>query len=195
MHDYSILTAAFENSLCYIEDEPDELSREGWRIALGRRMGDKYPVDVALHMSDSHSGIAVPDLISNGLNYCLVSAGLRELLDKEAGAAIEWLSFTLVNHKGRETPGSFYIANVLDAVDCVDERRTEARESHIKPGTFSTIFRLVLDHDRIPENSKLFRLSKKVSVMIIRDDLRRRLEDRGITGVQYINMDEECFVT
>src|SRR5438128_11354704 len=69
---------------------------------------------------DRTRGAMVPDFIPNALGLLLVSAGLKALLEKHADAAIEFVPVTIRNQRGRQLKETYFIANVLGKVDCLD---------------------------------------------------------------------------
>ena len=87
-------------------------------------MGDSYPDGYKFSMSKDMPGIRVPDIINNALGYWMISKKLKELLEHNAAAEIEFLRFTLLNHKRRVSSDRCFIANLVGAVDCVDRERT-----------------------------------------------------------------------
>jgi hypothetical protein len=124
----------------------------------------------------------------------MISGRLKALLEKEAGVEIEFLPFTLYNHKGRIAAEDCFIANVIGTRDCVDMKRTRGEKSIMSPGEFEAIFLLHLDPASVPPEEKLFRLNVRPNIFIIRDDLRATFEQHGITGIRYIAMGERCRV-
>jgi hypothetical protein len=62
------------------------------------------------------------------------------------------------------------------------------------PGTFSGIYRLALDPQRISTETRLFRLKQMPSVLIVRDDLRAVLDAGGLEGLRYIAMGADCML-
>jgi hypothetical protein len=191
MHEYFVFKSKRTPENCTINHSPPALDDEQWRVAEGTRMGERYSPSTRLDMDKKHAGMGVPDYINNTLLLPLVSGRFKALLERESGAEIEFLRFTLYNHKGRVASDDCYIANIIGTIDCVDHDKTVARQSHIRPGQFSRIFKLVLDSAKIPSNAKIFRLATKPIILIIRDDLRAVLDQSGITGVQYIPIGEE----
>ncbi|MCY1074003.1 hypothetical protein OV287_05850 [Archangium sp. miwbw1] len=71
-------------------------------------------------MDKGHPGLNVPDLVSNTLGVEIVSSKLKDLLEKESGARAEYVPLRILNHKRRVAAKGCFIANVLEAQDCVD---------------------------------------------------------------------------
>ncbi|QRK12593.1 hypothetical protein JQX13_22725 [Archangium violaceum] len=194
MHNYFILESHPSPENCTINKCPEPLDSKKWRIAEGEPMGGHYSPPVRLDMDKSHGGMHIPDFIDNNLHLPLVSGKLKQLLERESNAEIEFLPFMLYNHKGRVACDDCYIANVLGSQDCVDRTRTEGQEDASEPGQYIGLFRLFLDPARIDPQSRLFRISAKPSVLIIRDDLRALFEQNEVTGARYIAMGEKCML-
>ena len=192
MHYYFIFLTSDDPTFCVIKKLPESLDEKRWRIPKGLRMDHRYPSGVRLQMGSGFSGIVVPDMIENLVNYCLVSQKLKDLLESEVKTEIEFLPFMLYNHKGRVARDDCYIVNVIGTEDCVDLSRTEAREDPSVRGTFMSLRKLYLDDSRINPRAKLFRIQQMPKVMIIRDDLRKVLKEHNMTGIKYVEMGESC---
>ncbi|NOJ52700.1 hypothetical protein HK404_08785 [Myxococcus xanthus] len=136
----------------------------------------------------------IPDLVNNTERISIVSEKLKALLEQQAGARIEFLPVTIANHKGRVAAKDYFIANLLDHVDCVDKERSEVEELNPDPTLLSGLFRLQVFPERIPSNAKLFRLKTMPPAIIVREDLRAAIDAGHITGVNYIAMGEECAI-
>ncbi|NMO20772.1 hypothetical protein HPC49_25725 [Pyxidicoccus fallax] len=194
MHSYHVLAPSEDDTFCVLDRESTDLGVIGWMLVDGERATNRYPVDAQLHMSSEVPGMKLPDNVRNTLNYWVVSAALRAILEREAGTPVDFHPVSIINHKGRAAPGSFFIANVLAKEDCVDRAATDADESAMAPGFFSGIYRLALDPKRISPEARLFRLKQMPSVLIVRDDLRAALEPHGLQGIRYIEMGEDCML-
>ncbi|HYO53819.1 imm11 family protein [Archangium sp.] len=189
---YSILRAIKAPSFCGILDLPDDVEPLSWKLAKGRAVANEYPQDVKMKMADRYPGILVPDFIYNVIACTLVSEAAKELLEQHAQADIEFLPFTLLNHKGRVARERCYIVNVLGVADCVDPGRTSATHSRMERGTYLFLNKLELDLKKVPETARIFRLKQLPSVMIVHETLRAVLQEKGLTGLGFIEMGEAC---
>jgi hypothetical protein len=192
MPSFFILSTARDPKNCLINEEPESIRPTSWRISRGMRMDDRFPPDVVLQMDGDHKGLAVPDLVANTVQLTIVSGRLKTLLEQHAGANIEFLPVSIANHKGRIAAKDCFIANVLDHQDCIDMERSEVEQFGLEPGLLSGLFRLQVLEDRIPPEAKLFRLKSMPSAILIREDLRAKLDATGISGVKYIGTGERC---
>jgi uncharacterized protein DUF1629 len=187
---YSILRDDLDDRHCGIWDYLDEFP-DIENPAEGIPMGDTFPDGVRFQMARETPGLLIADVINNAFGYLMVSAKGKAFLEANAKVPIEWLRFTLLNHKARVASDDCWIANVLGTVDCVNLHHTKGEVSAVDPGEFMNITRLVLDPQRIPPDRSLFRIASLPSVMIVRDDLRRAMESAPLTGVTFLELDAD----
>src|ERR1700674_2768198 len=102
MTEYFVLGRDLNADNCAIYENPGNLPNRHYP-SRGIRMGDSYPDGYKFSMSKGMPGIRIPDIINNALGYVMISARLKELLEKHATTEIESLRFTLLNHKRRVT--------------------------------------------------------------------------------------------
>lgn len=182
---FSILTTAPGSAACCIYHLPDALALP-LAPARGEPVGAIYPDGLAFPMAPEVPCPRVTDVIHNALGYLMITERTKELLEAYAVAQIEYLRFTLVNHKGRVASDRCYIANVLGTVDCADLARTRGTPHPFFPSELYLVNELVLDESRIPPDVNLLRLATRPRIILIRDDLRQILVDAGITGAIFL---------
>ncbi|NOJ83474.1 imm11 family protein [Myxococcus xanthus] len=192
MHSFFLLSTMVDPQFCVIHEEPGSIRDTSWRISRGLRTDNHFPPDVTFQMDGEHKGRSTPDFIANTVQLAMVSSRLKELLEADSGADIEFLPISITSPQGRATKGSFFIANVLDHHDCIDMSRSEVEQLGLEPDLLSGLFRLHLLQEQIPPQAKLFRLKTMPSAIIIRDDLQTAFNAAGITGMKYIGMGERC---
>lgn len=191
MHSYFIFAELFDKKACLLTEAPDTFRAKGWRVSKGIRMDHRHPPDVVLTMGREHPGLAIPDLVNNTLGLCVVSSRLKDLLERESRAQIEFLPISIMNHKGRIAASDYFLANVLDHHDCIDLSRSDVDQNNPKPGMLSGLHRLFVLEEKIPVEARFFRLKPMPEAIIIRDDLRALLDAAAITGVKYVAMGEK----
>ncbi len=189
--EYFILNAdIYDERFCGIWERKEEFEKFHFP-AQGIEMGDLYPEDVRFQMSDDKPGLMVPDYIDNALSYTMVSERLKNILQEEVPDGIEYLPFTLLNHRGRVAASPCYIVNILGTVDCVDTGKTEGDKNRLQPGRLRHIDILYLDEPKVPKDLKIFRIETQPKTILVRKDLKERFESENITGVEYLNLEEE----
>lgn len=167
------------------EDEPGLINAtEG--LPVGRLFQE-----VEFRMSDDAPGILVPDWIDNTLELTLATQALVEFLRLECFSRIELIPFALLNHKGREADPSCSVVNVLEVVDAVDSARTVGELDPVNEGWYLAIRRLALDFDRIDPALDLFRLASHPMTLVVREDLRSKIEAAGLTGMTFLELETE----
>lgn len=85
----------------------------------------------------------------------------------------------------------YFIAVLLNTVDCVDEGRSvfekwEANDP-IRPdlaGEYKGIYKLFVDSNKINQNT-IFRLGKSDNIVIVNEKLKKQFEGNGITGIKF----------
>jgi hypothetical protein len=187
MFPYFVIGRDLSPENCAIYEDPGELPNRHYP-ARGIRMGNSYPDGYKFPMSKDVPGLRVPDIINNAMGYFMISAKLKELLEQCATTEVEYLRFTLLNHKGRVASDQCFIANLIGTVDCVDVERTVGRPDVLNPGEYSRIKNLFLLEDKIDPDLKLFRIASLPSVLVIREDLKNDLDSAGITGANFVAM-------
>lgn len=85
----------------------------------------------------------------------------------------------------------YFVSVILTAIDCLDEGRSNFEKFMIndairpdKVGEYKAIYKLFVDPTKIPGNS-IFRLGKADHIIIISEELKRKFEQVGITGVKF----------
>lgn len=188
MADYFIIEADESEEFCALYDFPEEME-DIEMPADGTRMGSRYEPQT-FRMADEVPGLVIPDVINNAFGYLMVSTRLKALMAANAEAEIEYLPFTVQNHKGRPG-GEGFIVNVIGTSGCVDLQKTEGLPDPVNEGWLMSIDVLYLNEDRVDPKAKIFRIDVMPSVIIVRDDLRRLFDENNVTGVRYLRQGEE----
>jgi hypothetical protein len=116
---------------------------------------------------------------------------MKALLERDATAVIEFLQFSVVNHKGRVAAKDCYIANVIGVQDCVDVDKTEGTRDEFYEDQFRRVERLVLRPSAIDPELNLFRIDRMPSLLIARQDLVDKIAEAGMTGGSFTPVGEE----
>lgn len=160
---------------------------------IGKQLGQTdYPEILDFSVSPDIGGIVLADLLRNTLGYYVASPPLRTLLEQHSDAEIEFLEIRVVGRTGRPEETPYYIANLIGRqLDCADLSRSEMTELKRKKGRYGSIKRLYLHEEKIDPEFKIFRLQQAPHVYIVRDDLRREIEDSGLTGSAFFAMGDD----
>jgi hypothetical protein len=191
MPTYSIILGANERQYCAITKRPSEMPEET-NPKLGDRIGPAYVAPVEFHMSKlvNPQGLQIADVIHNAVGYLFVSARMKGLLADNAKGEIEFLPIRLMNHKGRLATDTCFIANVIGKHDCADRSQSKGIPSPTHDDRFITCDRLVLDDNKVPADVNIFRTALYPSYVLVRDDLRSRIEEAKMV-VRFLKAGEE----
>jgi hypothetical protein len=162
---------SFEPSFAWLDNGfPDSIGSIQHKLVFGEPAGgDLKDLDVVFDLSVDH-GVKLIDSIPNTLNILVVSGRLRSLLES-TGGAIEFYPVRIRNLKGRMVKDSYYIANPIGWVDCMDRARSDFDESPVVRGQVRRFRRLVLNDQKIPDDRQLFRLATQKELVLVRKDL------------------------
>lgn len=103
--------------------DPPELKGFSFKLSYGVPVGKSFPGDVVFDLSPS-GGVFLADSVPNTSSLYVVSERLRALLEK-ASDRFEFHRVRIRNHKGRIEKAPYFIANLLDIVDCMDKQRSD----------------------------------------------------------------------
>ncbi len=150
----------------------------GWPDDAFCAMDPRYPKDIQL--ADSLYGAGV--LVISGRAAATLDAETRD-------NRLELLPIRIVNHKGRSASDGYFIANPLAVCDCIDEPLSAAKRNPIDPESIVLCERLVLRHDNVPAELRVFRLEHWRDVVVVRTDFLDRVNDAKLSGFKLIDPD------
>jgi hypothetical protein len=142
-------------------------------------------------MSKSYAGLGVTDAIANTFDFMMVSDVLKGVVEELRPEGVEYLPFTLKNHKGATVPGGFWIVNVLGSIACADAAGTEGKKSAIDPDQFLLLKRLAVRKAAIPAGTHVFRLAEMTSKIVVSDTFVRTAKKAGVKGVRFVAMGDK----
>lgn len=180
--DYHTISMNVDPRYCLLMDDP-RVHPKPFRLTKGIRTDNECQPGAKYPMSREHPGMGVPDCVNNAFGLFMISAKLKALLEAEAGLEAEFIPIVILNHKGRVASNEHVIANPIGSIDCVNAKATVGSKSDLPPGTYHSIAKLVLDPERIPADRRLFRISARPRIIVIRDDLKQVFAAAGITGM------------
>ncbi|WP_434391784.1 imm11 family protein [Melittangium boletus] len=157
------------------------------RPSCGIGFASDYPEGMTFSMAPEVPAIRVADVIPNTFGYLLVSGRLKELLAQHATEPIEFLTFTLLNQRGRVASKDCYIANVLGTRDWADIDKSVGARFTTPEGTrqFNRIRRLYLKDEMVIPTVNMFRIAAMPKLILVREDLKALMEAAGMTGAVF----------
>lgn len=163
-------------------DEVDGLDLPFYRsIVIGKPAPEPFPGIVIGHFSDG----PIPDALGGPFGCMIVRPNLRQLLERESGAPIQFIP---VKVRGR-AKDPYAIANVLARVACLDERRSRLERDPDSPEIIASVAKLVLRP--LPEDAPgVFHLDELPSVLLVRDRMRARMEEVSPSPGKFVGVGE-----
>lgn len=134
--------------------------------------------------------VQLADCMVNFERVTVASKRVRDLLVSKGAKDVEFLPVTILDHKGRAASSDHAIVNPLKVIDCIDQSRSTLSWNKIDREYISFIEALVLDPSAFSPGDVLFRAKHLVTVVFIRKDVAEELDAQGVTGAQFIPIDE-----
>ncbi|AEI64060.1 imm11 family protein [Corallococcus macrosporus] len=170
------------SELLFLDQEPEVLGLDGYCLAAGEPIGESYPSGVKVQPGEERPGIQLSSVLGNNFNFLIVSAEVKETIAQHcAGAAIEYLPFTLLDHRGRVRSQDYFFINPLGCVDAVDAAASDIK--YHRSGAVVAIRKLVLDPQKLLGAPGLFRLKQDLQRYIVSEPLVRAFKERGFTNL------------
>ncbi|MBW2737453.1 MAG: hypothetical protein JRE64_01115 [Deltaproteobacteria bacterium] len=171
-----------DHSLCMVEDPPDGMGLQDYRMSLGERAVLHYPENARIYLREENPGIKLAGILGNTKGYLLGSSKAKEIIEEHCrNSEIEYLPFDLYNHKKRLHSKDYFFINPIGGFDCLNE---DASEIEYDPdGEVITIEEFVIDPKKLSNAPDLFRIDKDPIEYIISKRLAEALRDGGVTNV------------
>ncbi len=167
MEDYWIWLYATNEDDAIITKVPEEFESNKWKLCEGISCTDWFPHEVNFEL-DPNRGKVINDAIHNVLGLHIVSEKLKSIL-AESGADFEFFPVNIKNHKGKLLKEQYYLANLVGKLACVDRELSECEQDSFEEDQLSYYEKMVLDTDKIPEGTNIFRLAETPRLLIASD--------------------------
>ena len=156
-----------DGSLCVITQFVKGIEMDAYRVGLGKRATDIWPDDARIYMSKDQKGVKLSSLLGTTRNMLIARVDLRRLIEEHCkGVDIEYLPFSLYDHRKRLYSKDYSIINPIGTFDCLDPRKTNAVWDKEKPGRISLLRMPVLDRAKVAKAPELFRIPEAPTDLI-----------------------------
>jgi hypothetical protein len=143
---------------------------------------DVYPEDAKLYMERHNRGVRLCSFLGNTKGMILASGELRRVIEDHCpGIRIEYLPFTVIDHRKRPYSSDYCIVNPLGSFDAADVKASELETN--AQGKVLRIERLVLDGRKIAKAPQLFRLDLRPSIYVVGPALGAELRAQKLTNL------------
>lgn len=179
--DFLVWESAYQPGICSLM--PVENVEDDFELTFGASRIAGWPGDALCRMSPRRKrDVGLADSLF-GATSLVISGKLRRALEHEEVSDIEFLPIKIINHKGRVASDDYHICNPQRVIDCIDLARSRVTFSAIEPDTIMRCEGLVIREDAIPEGTKVFRLGRWLSTVLLRRDVAEKLVKEGLTGL------------
>lgn len=176
----------------WLESLPSSIQKT-WKLTEAVSMYEDFPPDAEFPI-DPQRGDLLPDIVPNVFNVLIVSSRIRSIFTEEAIDDIEYLPLIILDKKGRVKSDTYCVANLIGSVDCLDVANSIYKDDSLEKGQIRSIHRLNLLHQQIPQDIRLFRLTQRRYMFLIRNDLLKKLRDQDVTGLETFGLGIDLFI-
>jgi hypothetical protein len=127
-------------------------------------------------------------VLTNGPQF-LVSEKIVNILKTQNPEGIEYYDSEIIRPSGEVLKG-FSTLNITNVVECMDKAKSKYRYEEFGPAKAIMFDELRLDHEKIPEKIKVFRLLEARTLVIVNQEIKAAFESKSITGVKFIPVEE-----
>lgn len=178
-----------ENHLL-ISSAPTMLIDSGLHLNSGEVIYEKVPADLEYRFSEDPSDMLQDNLYGNGVSGLLVSKKIRSLFDSLEVHNIQYFPVKLINEAGGMEMEGYSFANIVGIYSVVDMTKSDVEESDVREGLLTEINSLVLKDFDENDYPAVFRIKEKPRLVLVKDDLKRAIENSDITGLEFQKPEE-----
>lgn len=159
-------------------------------LRMGVPCGQSFPPDAVFTVDpDFPNDIRLADTFDNSKRLFIASERLKDFIASWNPVDVEFLPFTLLDHKSRPA-GKYFIVHPIHPVDALNAAESGAKRSKRNPEWIERVQTLVLDEDKIDPNRSVFKLKSYYNCILVRRDLAAAISKQGFTGVKWTECEQ-----
>jgi hypothetical protein len=179
----SVLGDPDDESLCFLDNFVDGIEPLSWRAGEGAHFGKDYPKGAKIFMNPENPGSKLPPLLGNTRNMVVGSRDFKEAIEKHCKNEIEYLPFTLYDHRKRVHSRDYFIINPIGTFDCLDLEESVIEWDKDEPDEIIGIDKMVLDRNKVKDAPQFFRVKESPSAYIVGLELAREFKARNFSNI------------
>ena len=129
------------------------------------------------------------DYLAGIFPFSIISTRFKQSLIDSAVTHIEFHPVQLICQKTKAVDNSYSLLNILDNVSCFDRERSEFEPGRFRKDVVTKVEKLVVLEDKIVDRD-LVQMEEISSLILISTRLRTIIESAGITGVQFLMLED-----
>ncbi|WIG94128.1 DUF1629 domain-containing protein [Myxococcus sp. SDU36] len=154
-----------------------------WKFDKGISLAKEFPTGGVVSFSDNYPDAReLRDFQPNLMSALLVSGRTRKLLESFDVDNTEWLPVVVKDHKNNVVGPDYAFLNLQGAEDAIDMERSVYRMNAIAKDQIGRIKKLVVKHETIRPQAKIFRCTNERRLILIREDVHAAFVQAGLTG-------------
>jgi hypothetical protein len=184
----------FDPQLCVLDAIPEGIGVKYSRLVTGRSIADDFPAGAEIHMSPQREGIKLGKLIGSIKSFLLLHRDVKDVLAREfersaPNAGIEYLPFTLINHRGAPHSRDYFIINPLGTWDCLDVALSEV-EYFEDTDKVLDVGQIVLAPEKLVGSPPLFRIKELPSTYVVSEPIAVEVRERRFSNIILTELDQ-----
>ncbi len=191
--DYFVLEYPADNPKGYCTLEGLEGFEDFEAVRQGFSLANSPPGQLTMAMyAEEPRNKVLPDYVHNTKRLMVVSSRLKDFFETQEVSHIEYYPLEIIDHKGKMASDEYFVAHLVDPVDCIDADASAAKWSNLGLATqrIRRMKKLVLDPVRMPNGRTLFSLKFYRRYPILAKDLAEAMEKEGFTNIDIVPLDE-----
>ncbi len=191
--DYYVLEYPASNPKGYCTLDDLEGFESNWDVSQGISLADKPPEQLSMSMyAEQPRNMVLPDYVKNMDSLMIVSPRLKAFLEAQEVNHVEYYPLEIIDHKGKVASDEYFVAHLIDPVNCIDPDASEAKWTNVGLATqrIRRLKKLVLDPSRIPDSRRLFFPKFYNEYPIVHRELAEAMENQGFTNVKIVPLDQ-----
>lgn len=170
--------------LCFLDSFVAGIGTASWRVGKGEPLRPVYPNDARIYMDSANPGIKLSSLLGNSQLMLIASSDFKAAIEKHCqGVEIEYLPFTLYDHRKRVYSQDYFIINPIGTVDCLDLKESSIVWDDEKQDSIIRIREHVLDRKKVKDAPQLFRIGRSPYTYAVGLELAREMQGRKLTNI------------
>lgn len=159
--------------------------KRSFRLKRGMPLSEDWPDDVEMEMNEDHpKNTLLVDSLFNVKSLLVISARLKGFLESQPLTGIEYLPLKIKNHKGQHINEEYFVLNLVEHLDCLDNEASQAEKSRMTDN-IKSVKGIVLNQTELLEAQKLFRLKKFGEPTLVARSLANEMDAQGFTGIKW----------
>jgi hypothetical protein len=177
----------YDPQLCVLDAIPEGIGVKYSRLMTGRTIAEDFPANAKIHMSPERDGIKLGALIGSIKSFLLLHRDAKDVIEREfervgSSAGVEYLPFTLINHRGAPHSRDYFIINPLGTKDCLDVPLSEV-EYFEDTDKVLEVGRIVLAPEKLVDAPPLFRIKELPSKYVVSEPVAMGFEERRFSNI------------